>query len=126
MIKPVIEINGKTYDVTGIRYYDGVATDATYYDEENQFHTVYDIRNSLAPEGGVVIDFNENLLWDGRNDLFIAKVARLLEGKTSQWNEIAHEIVEGSTAEIDRARRDDYYTLTGEVAALHEVMKLVK
>lgn len=125
-MKPVIEFEGKAYDVTNIRYYDGVAQEVTYYDADNKLHFLYDINNTVAPHDGIKIDFAKSLIWDGRNDIVINKISNLLETKTNNYNELAHELVSECPEDVRRDRLDDYYTLTGEVAALHEVMKLVK
>lgn len=124
-MKPVIEVEGKAYDVTNIRYFDGVAQEVTYY-ADNQLHFLYDINNTVAPHDGIKIDFAKSLIWDGRNDIVINKISNLLGTKTNNYNELAHELVSECPEDVRRDRLDDYYTLTGEVAALHEVMKLVK
>ena len=56
----------------------------------------------------------------------INKISNLLETKTKNYNELAHELVSECPKDVRRDRLDDYYTLTGEVAALHEALKAVQ
>lgn len=125
-MKPVYVTESAQYEVISLAYSDEAISQITYRNDDGELIFVDDVNALFKHQDNEEDDLQNSVMWDGKNDEVIAKVAKMLECKNRKYNEMAHEIVEETEHEIMRKHRDEYYELSGSVATLYEIMKVVE
>lgn len=123
-MKPYIVIEEKTYPLVSINYHECSIAFVSYVDDEN--NTRYVHNKDCLVKDSEKMDLETAVIWQGTNDHIIKEVAQMIEAKMKDYNEMAHEVLDSPSVEIERRRRDSYFALSGEIASLYEVMEVVK
>lgn len=125
-MKPVYVTEDGQYEVISLSYSDEAISQITYRNDDGELVFVDDVNAIFKHQDNKEDDLQNSVMWDGKNDEVIAKISQMIEIKTKEHNELAHEIVECEDGCISRKRRDEYYELAGSVATLYEIMKVVE
>lgn len=125
-MKPVYVTESAQYEVISLSYSDEAISQITYRNDDGELIFVDDVNALFKHQDNEEDDLQNSVLWDGKNDEIIAKISNILQKTEREYNEIAHEIVEETEHEITRKHRDEYFELSGAVATLYEIMKVVE